>query len=68
VQSILRTVAWEARMSNLKKERPPQEVEELTSAIREMASRVSAQFVLNEQKTQNFIAASEQREQAKNIK
>lgn len=68
MQSILRTVAWEARMSNLKKERPPQEVEELTSAIREMASRVSAQFVLNEQKTQNFIAASEQREQAKNIK
>jgi hypothetical protein len=55
-------------MSNLKKERPPQEVEELTSAIREMASRVSAQFVLNDQKTQNFIAASEQREQAKNIK
>jgi hypothetical protein len=52
-------------MSGAGRDRPPQEIEQLTSAIREMASRVSAEFVLDDQKTQNFIAASEQREQAK---
>jgi hypothetical protein len=52
-------------MSNPNRERSPQEVEELTSAIREMASRVSAQFVPDSQKTQNFIAAGERRESQK---
>jgi hypothetical protein len=51
-------------MSNSNRDRPPQ-VEQLTSAIREMASRVSAEFVQDDQKTQNFIAAGEQRGQRK---
>jgi hypothetical protein len=41
------------------------ELEQLTSAIREMASRVNAQFVVDDQKTQNFIAAGEQRDRVK---
>lgn len=41
------------------------ELEQLTSAIREMASRVNAQFVIDDKKTQNFVAAGEQREKAK---
>jgi hypothetical protein len=41
------------------------ELEQLTSAIREMASRVNAQFVVDDKKTQNFIAAGEQRDKAK---
>lgn len=57
------TMLREARMSNTGRDRPPQEVEQLTSAIREMASRVSAEFVVDDQKTQNFIAANEQRGQ-----
>jgi hypothetical protein len=48
-------------MSDPRERRSPQEVEELTTAIREMASRVSAEFVLDQEKAQNFIAASEQR-------
>jgi hypothetical protein len=41
------------------------ELEQLTSAIREMASRVNAQFVVDDKKTQNFVAAGEQRDKAK---
>jgi hypothetical protein len=41
------------------------ELEQLTSAIREMASRVNAQFVVDDTKTQNFLAAGEQRDKAK---
>jgi hypothetical protein len=44
------------------RDHPPHEVEQLTTAIREMASRVSAEFVPSQEKTQNFIAASKQRE------
>ena len=47
------------------KERSQAELEQLTSAIREMASRVSAQFVIDDQKAQNFIIAAEQREKIK---
>jgi hypothetical protein len=43
------------------------ELEQLTSAIREMASRVNAQFVVDDKKTQNFVAAGEQRDRAKKI-
>jgi hypothetical protein len=52
-------------MSNSNRERSPQEVEELTSAIREMARRVSAQFVPDSRKTQNFIEAGERRQPPK---
>jgi hypothetical protein len=48
-------------MPNPRRLQTPQEVEELTTSIREMASRVSAEFVLDQQKAQNFIAAGEQR-------
>jgi hypothetical protein len=41
------------------------ELEQLTSAIREMASRVNAQFVVDDKKTQNFVAAGEQRDKVK---
>jgi hypothetical protein len=41
------------------------ELEQLTSAIREMASRVNAQFVVDDKKTQDFVSAGEQREKAK---
>jgi hypothetical protein len=52
-------------MSAHEKERSQgEEVEQLTSAIREMASRVNAQFVVDEQKTQNFIIAGEKRDKA----
>jgi hypothetical protein len=51
-------------MSNIK-EQSPQKLEELTSAIREMASRVNAEFVQDDRKTQNYIAANEERERVK---
>jgi hypothetical protein len=38
------------------------ELEQLTSAIKEMASRVNAQFVVDNQKTKNFVAAGEHRD------
>lgn len=44
------------------KEQAAGELEQLTSAIREMASRVNAQFVVDDKKTQNFVAAGEQRD------
>jgi hypothetical protein len=56
------TKTGEALMSNSDRNRSPKEVEQLTSAIRGMASRVNAEFVVDEQKKQNFIAASEQRD------
>jgi hypothetical protein len=43
------------------------ELEQLTSAIREMASRVNAQFVVDDRKTQTFVAASEQRDRDKRL-
>ncbi|MFG3593245.1 hypothetical protein [Bradyrhizobium sp. RDI18] len=46
------------------KDRSPGELEQLTSAIRVMASRVNAQFVVDDKKTQNFVAAGEQRDRA----
>lgn len=46
------------------KDQSVQEVEQLTSAIRMMASRVNAQFVVDDKKTQNFVAAGEQRDRA----
>ena len=42
--------------------RSSQHVAELTSEIRDMASQVRTEFVPDQQKTQNFIAACEQRE------
>jgi hypothetical protein len=51
----------EFRMPDPRERQSPQEVEELTTAIREMASRVSAEFVLDQEKAQNFIKASEHR-------
>ena len=47
------------------KERTRGELEQLTSAIRAMASRVNAQFVVDDQKTQSFIAAGEERDRLK---
>jgi hypothetical protein len=41
------------------------ELEQLTSAIKEMASRVNAQFVIDNQKTQNFVAAGEHRDRTR---
>jgi hypothetical protein len=52
-------------MKRSDQERSPTEVEELTAAIRDMATRVSATFVPDEQKTQGFIAAGESREKSK---
>jgi hypothetical protein len=46
------------------KEKSSGELEQLTSAIRTMASRVNAQFVIDHTKSQNFIAAGEQREKS----
>lgn len=43
------------------RDRPALQVEQLTSSITEMASRVNAEFVLDQKKAQNFRAASEQR-------
>jgi hypothetical protein len=43
----------------------PQKVQELTSAIKEMAHRVAVEFVPDEQKTQNFIAACAERERTR---
>lgn len=40
------------------------ELEQLTSAIRTMASRVNAQFVVDDRKSRNFVAAREQRDRA----
>jgi hypothetical protein len=53
------------QMSTEAKNQSSGELEQLTSAIREMASRVNAQFVVDDQKTQNFVAAGEQRDRAK---
>jgi hypothetical protein len=52
-------------MSTQEKERSQGELEQLTSAISEMASRVNAQFVVDAKKTQTFVAAGEQRDKAK---
>lgn len=52
----------EAWMTELARSRTPQQVEELTSAIREMANRVKANFIQDDQKIQNFIAACAERE------
>jgi hypothetical protein len=46
------------------KEKASGELEQLTSAIRAMASRVNAQFVVDQAKTRIFLAAGEQREKA----
>lgn len=46
------------------KDRSSGELEQLTSAIRVMASRVNAQFVVDDKKSQNFVAAGEQRDRA----
>jgi hypothetical protein len=51
-------------MPDPRQSQTPPEVEELTTSIREMASRVSAEFVLDKQKAQSFIAAGEQRDRA----
>jgi hypothetical protein len=48
-------------MSELKNQ-TLQQLQELTSAIRDMASRVNAEFVQDDRKTQNYIAAAEERE------
>jgi hypothetical protein len=52
-------------MSAEMKKQASGELEQLTSAIREMASRVNAQFVVDDKKTQNFVAAGEHREKTK---
>jgi len=51
-------------MTELARSRTPQQVEELTSAIREMANRVKANFIQDDKKTQNFIAACAEREKS----
>jgi hypothetical protein len=43
----------------------PSKVADLTSAIREMASRVNSDFVPDQAKTQNYIAAAATRERDK---
>lgn len=43
----------------------PSKVNDLTSAIREMASRVNSEFVQDDLKTRNYIAAAEKREREK---
>lgn len=40
------------------KDRIPRELEQLTTSIREMASRVSAEFVIDQRKSENYLAAS----------
>jgi hypothetical protein len=44
------------------RQRTPLQVEELTSSIREMASRMNAEFVPDDEKTQNFRTANELRQ------
>jgi hypothetical protein len=46
------------------KDQSSRELEQLTSAIRVMASRVNAQFVVDDKKSQNFVAAGVQRDRA----
>ncbi len=48
-----------------KKEASPSKVDDLTSAIREMASRVNSELVPDDLKTRNYIAAAEKREREK---
>jgi hypothetical protein len=43
-------------------------VKDLTNALQEMAGRVRAEFVVDEQKTQTFIAAREEREKKSAIR
>ena len=40
----------------------PQEIEELTTSIRQMANQVNAHFVLDERKAENYVTASGQRQ------
>jgi spore germination cell wall hydrolase CwlJ-like protein len=49
-------------MTDPNRTQQPQQVEELTAAIKEMANRVTVQFVQDEQKTRTFIAARKERE------
>lgn len=55
-------------MSMVGRKMSSQELEELTTSISEMASRINAQFVPDEQKKQNFLSASEKRETSKVIR
>jgi hypothetical protein len=48
-----------------KKEGSPSKVDDLTSAIREMASRINSEFIPDDVKTRNYIAAAERREREK---
>jgi hypothetical protein len=50
------------QMNNWNRGRPPQEAEQLATAIREMASSVRAQFVQDDEKMRNYIVACEERE------
>ena len=52
-------------MNTDRKEQARADLEQLTSAIREMANRASAQFVVDTQKSESFAAAGEQREKFK---
>jgi hypothetical protein len=54
----------ELQMAAEAKDQSSGELEQLTSAIRTMASRVNAQFVVDDKKSQNFVAAREQRDRA----
>jgi hypothetical protein len=49
----------------MSKKEASSKVDDLTSAIREMASRVNSEFVPDENKTRNYIAAAEKREREK---
>ena len=48
-------------MSGGEEDRSSRELEQLTTSIREMASRVNAEFILDDHKTQNYIAAQQLR-------
>lgn len=49
-------------MTYSNQDNPPREIDQLTTSIREMANRVGAQFVIDNRKAENYVAASEQRQ------
>ncbi len=55
----------EGFMSGRDRKQSTREIEELVTAIKDMASRVSTTFVIDERKVRNFIAARESRQRLK---
>jgi hypothetical protein len=62
ISQVIRGEAW---MTDRNSAQQPHQIQELTSAIKEMANRVTAEFIQDEKKTQNFIAACAEREKAR---